>query len=105
MENQIKFFRTINGMSQADLGKALNVTGATISSWEMDRTEPSMEYCLKMTKIFGCTLEELFGAPKQSDIVFTQDEMNILIEYRQADTQTKNMVKRLLLYAEKLNPN
>jgi len=101
MENNIKYFRSISHLSQADLGKMLNVSGATISSWEMDRTEPSMEQSIKMVKIFGCTLEELFKASPPTDF-YSADEKFLIECYRKADEDTKNVVGRLLKYSELL---
>ncbi len=104
MENQIKYFRKINGISQIDLGRALNVTGATVSSWEQNRTEPNMEQSLKMAKYFGCTLEELFGSTPADHSATLSNEEELLIEsYRTSDNQTKEMVKRILAYKELLD--
>jgi len=101
MENRIKEFRARNGISQADLGKTLNVTGATISSWEMGRTEPSIEQCLKMTRLFDCSLEELFcNKPLRYD--YTTKEQLLIECYRKSDNTTKEMVQRLLAYTDLL---
>ena len=99
MENQIKYFRKIYGFSQTDLGRALNVTGATVSSWEQNRTEPNMEQSLKMAHIFGCTLEELFNS-SPVDYTVTEEEEILIESYRKSDEQTKEMVKRILAYEE-----
>lgn len=103
MKNKISYYRKLNGFSQVDLGRALNVSGATVSSWEQDRTEPNMEQSLKLAKLFGCTLEELFGSPQiEPDFVYSSEEKQLILEYRNADNDTKNMINRLLHYYELL---
>ena len=105
MKNRIKELRKQNGISQAELGKKLHVSGGTISSWEVDRTEPNMMQVLLMAKIFGCSTEEIFGKepPEIATRVWPNDEENELLErYRASDEQTKEMVKRILAYKEKL---
>lgn len=55
----IKRFRKMNDLKQTELGKMLNVSGNTISSWEVNRTEPNIGMIEKMCEIFKCTKSEL----------------------------------------------
>lgn len=102
MENNIKFYRTYNGMSQSELGQKLNVTGATISSWEMGRTEPNWEQSMRMARIFGCALEELFNRGEKHTDSLSSEEKQIIETYRKSDSQTREMVKRILAYAKEI---
>ena len=52
--SNIKNFRKRLNLTQDDLGKILNVSGRTISSWEINRTEPNMGMINKMCKAFKC---------------------------------------------------
>ena len=98
MNNRIREFRSAQGLSQAELGKKLNVAGATVSSWEQNRTEPNMEQSIKMANYFGCTLNDLFGEPN-SQQELTQDELLFIEAYRNSDKETQSMIKRLLMYS------
>ena len=102
MENRIRDYRTLNNMSQEDLGKIMNVTGATVSSWEKGRTEPTIEQSSQMARMFGCTLEQLFGVKTNSqDYLLENEDIKLLIErYTHTDENTKEMVRRLLCYYE-----
>jgi transcriptional regulator with XRE-family HTH domain len=66
MENKIlggniKKFRKLKSMTQSDLAKLLSVSDKTISSWEINRTEPSIGYIEKMCTIFQCKKTDLLG--------------------------------------------
>lgn len=58
----IKRLRTNKNLSQLDLSRLLNTTQANISSWETNRTEPSMDVMQKMCVIFDCNMSELTGS-------------------------------------------
>lgn len=57
----IKHYRKINNLSQKDLALSLGVSDKTISSWEIDRTEPNMGMLEKMSKVFHCQKSELIS--------------------------------------------
>lgn len=79
----ISSLRKDRNMSQAELAKAVGVGRSTISSWETDRTEPSMQDVEKIAQVLDC---------KKEDIV--RDYMRELI--RDAEVQ------RILMYAQML---
>lgn len=57
----IKKRRQACNLSQRELGEKLGVRPQTISSWEVNRTEPSINDIEKMARIFGCTKSEILG--------------------------------------------
>lgn len=60
-ENIYKY-RTANNMSQTDLANALDVSRQSVSKWENDSAVPDLERIIKMSKLFGVTLDALvFG--------------------------------------------
>ena len=62
----IKSFRKKNKMMQQELAELLNVSHATVSSWEIGRTEPKMGMIEKMCEIFGCEKSELIDGKASS---------------------------------------
>ena len=46
-------------MTQADLGRQLNVTATMVSHWEKAKKHPSAEQLLGMANIFDVTMDEL----------------------------------------------
>lgn len=57
----IKKMRSNSGLTQKDMARLLGVSDKTISSWEIDRTEPNMGMVEKMCEIMHCTKSELIS--------------------------------------------
>lgn len=53
--------RTKKNMSQGDLANALDVSRQSVSKWENDSATPELEKLIKMSNLFGVTLDELVG--------------------------------------------
>ena len=64
----IKAFRTARGWSQVDLAKKLNITKQTVSNWENDNIQPSIEMLVRLSKIFGVTTDRLLGLETNAQI-------------------------------------
>lgn len=57
-------YRTEKNMSQGDLADALEVSRQSVSKWENNSAVPELEKLMKMSEIFGVTLDELVGKEK-----------------------------------------
>lgn len=53
--------RTDRNMSQGDLAAALDVSRQSVSKWENNSAVPELDKLLKMSALFGITLDELVG--------------------------------------------
>lgn len=60
MKNDVKSLRKARGMRQEDLAAACGVTRQTIIAVENDRYDPSLPLALKLARVLGATVEELF---------------------------------------------
>ena len=60
MKNDLREHREREGLSQADLGAAVDVTRQTINSIERERYDPSLELAFKLAAYFDCEIEDLF---------------------------------------------
>jgi putative transcriptional regulator len=60
-KNRLKEFREKKGISQEKLASLTDVTRQTIISIEGGRYVPSLELALKLSKVFGCKVEDIFG--------------------------------------------
>lgn len=63
----IKSYRMKNGLTQKELGDMLiwngcPISGKTVSSWEVNRTEPKIGLIEQMCKIFNCQKSDLLGS-------------------------------------------
>lgn len=58
--------RTERGMSQLELAEALDVSRQSISKWETGAAVPELDKLIKLSEVFGVTLDELVqGTPPQ----------------------------------------
>ncbi len=55
----IKKRREENGMTQAELAARLGVSQGAVSQWESGATQPEIKHLVKMSEIFGCSVDEL----------------------------------------------
>ncbi len=60
MKNKIKVQRAIHNLTQDDLAKKIAVSRQTINTMESGKYVPSTVLALKMAKLFGVAVEELF---------------------------------------------
>ena len=61
MKNSIKVERAKNDFTQEELAKRLGVSRQTINSIEKGRYVPSTTLALKMSGVFGVSVNELFS--------------------------------------------
>ena len=65
MENKIRELRKAAGMRQEDLAEYLGVTRQTVIAIENDKYEPSLALAMRMARLLGTTVEELFRLPEE----------------------------------------
>ncbi|MBQ3532902.1 MAG: helix-turn-helix transcriptional regulator [Oscillospiraceae bacterium] len=58
---RINELRTAKGWSQVELAKRLRVAKQTVSNWENDNIQPSIEMLVRLAKLFGVTTDYLLG--------------------------------------------
>lgn len=67
----ITALRKKNGMTQAELGNALNVTYQAVSKWENDLSQPSIDVIADICKIFNISIDEFIKMARNEEIVET----------------------------------
>ena len=60
MENRLKALREARGWSQGELARLVGVSRQTINAVETDKYDPSLPLALRMSKLFGVAVPELF---------------------------------------------
>ena len=60
MKNRLREFREGKGWSQGELARRLGVSRQTINAVETDKYDPSLPLALRMSKLFGVAVPELF---------------------------------------------
>ena len=65
IDNKIKVLRITNGdLTQQDLADRVGCSRQTIHSIESGKFVPSVELALKISKVLGCKVEDLFQLQK-----------------------------------------
>jgi putative transcriptional regulator len=60
MKNTIRVERAIHNMTQADLAEKIHVSRQTINAMESNKYVPSTVLALKIARLFGKQVEEIF---------------------------------------------
>lgn len=60
LENHLKDYRERAGLSQGELARRLGVSRQTINAVETDKYDPSLPLALRMAKLFGCQVPDIF---------------------------------------------
>ncbi len=90
---QIKNLRTARRISQTELARHVGVTKQSVSNWENDNIQPSIEMLCRIAKYFGCTTDYLLELDDKSYVIETK---------RLTDSQTQNILA-IVKEFEKLN--
>ncbi len=88
--------RTEKEMSQGDLADALEVSRQSISKWETNGSVPELDKLVKLSEIFGISLDELILSKKQSEPI-AESEPKIIYVERVENISTKKTAGVVLL--------
>jgi putative transcriptional regulator len=60
VQNNVAELRSARGWTQADLGRALDVSRQTVISIEKGKYDPSLPLAFKIAALFGLKVEDVF---------------------------------------------
>jgi len=66
MKNKLKLLRENLGFTQDQLATLVDVSRQTIISLEREKYDPSIQLAFKLSKIFSCTIEDIFIFKEES---------------------------------------
>lgn len=86
--NRIKDLRTDKDMTQKELAEKIGVTRASISDYEVEKTEPPKDIWIKLSKIFNVSIDYLMGTsnnPNHENFTegLTEEEIKELQHYKE----------------------
>ncbi len=61
LNERIRKLRLERNWSQVDLAKKLNVTKQSVSNWENDNIQPSIEMLVKLAAVFSVSTDYMLG--------------------------------------------
>ena len=61
LNERIKELRLLHGLNQVELAKKLDVSKQSISNWENDNIQPSIDMLIKISRLFSVSTDYLLG--------------------------------------------
>ena len=71
LNERIKQLRTERGLSQVELAEKLGISKQSVSNWENDNIQPSIEMLLKLSHIFSVSTDYLLGEDSRQFLEIT----------------------------------
>lgn len=71
LNENIRRLRLARNLSQVDLAKALGVTKQSISNWENDNIQPSIDMLVRLSKYFSVSTDVLLGQEQREYLEIT----------------------------------
>ena len=99
IENNIKVFRDIHGISRKDLASRFHISDDALYRIEKGQTGLSGEYAYILSDEFGCDMNFIYG--KADVFEFILDSMKKAMESSDKEN-IKQMASRMLRYAARL---
>lgn len=94
--SRISYYRRIKGLTQSALGEKINYTDKAVSKWERGESLPDAFVLLKISDIFGVTLNELTGQNQQKinegDAVLAELSKQKLFKHRMVTALSAGLV-------------
>lgn len=95
--SRITRLREQNGMSQSDLARRMNISRASVQSWECGANYPSTENLILLAKIFHVSTDYLLNisATKTVNIdSYSRDEQSMLFRMMQYFDETASALHK-----------
>lgn len=72
LNENIRQLRLARNLSQVDLAKALGVTKQSISNWENNNIQPSIDMLIRLAQFFSVSTDHLLGLDQQKYIEISE---------------------------------
>lgn len=68
LSQQIHALRSARRMSQVELARLLGVSKQSVSNWENDNIQPSIEMLVKLSEVFSVSTDYLLGLKREETV-------------------------------------
>lgn len=102
MARNIQYYMNKNHVTAAEVCAAIDVKQNTFSDWVNAKTYPRIDAIEKMANYFGISKAFLVEDIMPVEI-FTKEERQMIMQFRNADSTTQEMIRRMLAYDKGLN--
>lgn len=93
---RIKELRSQRKLSQRELGRALNLSNASIAMYETGKRTPDIETLEAICDYFNVTMDYMLGKEDLSVRLLDGEEMVLIDAYRQAPEHIRGAIRQLL---------
>ena len=98
MGDKIKRLRLSAGFTQAELAKKIGVSRPTVSSWEVNRTDPSMQDVQAMAAAMDCNVNDIIGDYREQ--LIRDHDMQVMLSL--AEKLSRDDIKMIIYQMEYL---
>ena len=74
LHTNLKHYRMQKGLSQTEVADILGVSRQTISNWESQRSYPDLDNIVRLSDLYGITIDQLFGKEKSHDCISASEQ-------------------------------
>lgn len=99
---RLKTLRESQGLTQSDLAIRLNTVRQTITAYESETNEPSIDMLIKISNVFGVSLDYLVGKTNQkyNSSLLDESTNKLLEKIDLLDENTKNTILKIIILNE-----
>ena len=99
---RLKTLRESQGLTQNDLAIRLNTARSTITAYENETNEPSIDMLIEISNIFGVSLDYLVGKTNQKyhSNLLDENTNRLLEKIDLLDENTKNTIFKISILSE-----
>ncbi len=102
----IKKYRQLNGLTQEELSKKLEIAPNTLSNYENGNREPSNDIISRIADIFNISIDELYGRKFNiNEPIAIAASTKDGIDLSEVDDEDKEAIMRFIEMAKNKNKN
>ena len=83
LNQRIRLLRQARNMSQVELAHRLGVTKQSVSNWENDNIQPSIEMLMKLASVFSVSTDYMLGIESGEYLDVIDLPKNVIAHLRQ----------------------
>lgn len=83
LNKRIRFLRQTRNLSQVELANLLGVTKQSVSNWENDNIQPSIEMLVKLSEVFSVSTDYMLGIEDKEYLDVSDLPKNVIAHIRQ----------------------
>lgn len=74
---KLALLRREKGITQAELSEKLNISRQSVSRWELDAAFPETDHLIKLSRLFGCSIDFLLNNSQRAPVWRESGELSI----------------------------